>query len=142
MHQSLWMGLGNSFLRIPSSIHSFIHFPHSLCSCVLGLSQPWQALLLVPLLDGLLVLWASPSILLPLSGSCSRRQLQIPHPLGLGAGGGQGPALRCVKFLSVKCPWNRFCLLMPKLCFNITSVSYYENILNISVSTLLRLLML
>ena len=33
------------------------------------------------------------------------------------------------------------CLLMPKLCFNITFVSYYENILNIDVSTLLRLLM-
>lgn len=71
MHRSLWMGPGNSFLRIPSFLHPLIHLLHSLCPCVLGLSQLWQALLPVPLPDRLLVLWAYPSTLLPLSWSCA-----------------------------------------------------------------------
>lgn len=69
----------------------------------------------------------------PLAGAAQERTARC-FILWAGRGGlDVSSSLRCAT-------WARFCLLMPKLCFNITFVSYYENILSIDISTLLRLL--
>ena len=84
---------------------------------------------------GHLVTWSTPAILFSLRCNYSRKgQLQILHPLGSGG------ALRFLEFLRMKCPWNKLCVLTLRVYFSISLVSYYENILNISLSTLLRLL--